>query len=108
MDAPTEPFNQRASVPLIPMTNDDQIRVHLSCGQNYLLGRIAVFDVRSLPRIQRPAGVFTPASSTDCDYKPLIVGNKRHPFDDKHVLGRVYDREKTNRRTGHATPNSLT
>ena len=31
----------------------------------------------------------------------LIVGNKRHPLYDKHAQGRVYDREKTNRRTRH-------
>ena len=32
------------------------------------------------------------------DRPNLIVENKRHPLYDKHALGRVYDREKTNRR----------
>ncbi|HEY5127923.1 MAG TPA: hypothetical protein VIJ35_11650, partial [Bradyrhizobium sp.] len=35
------------------------------------------------------------------DRPNLIVENKRHPLYDKHALGRVYDREKTNRRTRH-------
>ena len=30
--------------PLIPMTNDDQICVYLSCGQNYLFRRLTVLE----------------------------------------------------------------
>jgi hypothetical protein len=29
---------------LIPMTNDDQIRIYLSCGQNYLFRWLAVLE----------------------------------------------------------------
>jgi hypothetical protein len=80
------------------MADDDQIRVYFPCGPNYQLGRIAVPDVVCC-RAPDALRAFHASIWQRPHDMPPIVGNERHPFDDRHVLGKVCDCEKMDRRT---------
>jgi len=80
------------------MTNDDQIRVYLCCGQNYLFRWLAILEFAGC-RASSASQPLHALVKYGLDYKALIVGNERHCFNDEHAFGRVYDRKKMNCRT---------
>jgi hypothetical protein len=82
------------------MTNDDQIRIYLSCGQNYLVRWFAVLEFAGCCASSTSQALHSLVKN-GLDYERSIVGDGGHCLHNKHVLGRVYDRKKMNRRATH-------
>ena len=80
------------------MANDDQIRVCLSCGQNYLLRWPSIFEFGNCGA-SGVAQALHALVEHSLDNKSLIIWDKRHSLKRKHAFGRIYYRNKTNRRS---------